>query len=244
MDPWISDRATYPVPLGYKARALMSLTSKGLPILHTRFCATPYSAEINLMAVEKLFPFWAVCVDTPANDGSMLPLFGSNLGTLYADMVRNLHYVYKRTNGNATFIVSEAPDDSTRDANIVCWLDGDVLYGEISYQPMTLRSAWTKGKLFPFQITGGPADVIRNPYHLIKHTMLDGGKYFPTIYNPLQHCQFRLDYLRRIRYLLLERDDTRGYEYEISVMNDGRIVFWQETRLTENRSYILPGYYF
>lgn len=228
---------------GYKERALESIKRKMLPSLSFNV----FTSVIDLMLILKqwqiLFPHWAIRCDIPTNDGTLLPLFGTNLGNKIESMEEKLYQV-KTTFPSVSFILSEAPDDSNRDSNIVCWLDGDVLYGEISYQPMTLRSAWVKGKLFPFQITGGPADVLRNGN--VPNLFPIGVRDIPSLKNDtsIETMQPRLDYLRRIRNHLLEREDVTGYEYEISVMDNGRIIFWQEISLTENRDRILPGYYF
>lgn len=216
--------------MGYKQQSLLQLEAKCLPTLYWESLPvhtliqneTTASNRISILTREiarvasKFSGHWALRTDEDVRSGSTLPLFGSNrqdtpaTGASKTLAVATAHPEY-------SYILSEAPDDSTRDANIVCWKEGDYLFGEISYQPMTLRDAWVRGKLYGFVITGGPQDFIRN-------------------YQTLQpKAQFRLDYLRRLHHLI--QDD--GYEYEVSVQNNSRIIVWQQLKLTENHNVLM-----
>jgi hypothetical protein len=218
--------------LGYKARALQNLNKKGLPV-YPWMTVTPFTVTSILACYAKEWSYrWAVRTDAPENTGQLLPLLGSNLKTSVEGLGEMLLDIQKK-NPECSFILSEAPDDSIRDSNIVCWKDGDYLFGEINFQSLTLRDAWVKGSLWPFVITGGPGDVLRNNKFILT-TRAESKEFIGQSLN-LAAYRFRLDYLRMIRELIIDE----GYEYEISVMNDGRIIFWQESPFTENRDTLL-----
>lgn len=216
--------------MGYKKQSLLQLEAKGLPTLYwedlqlnqilqglTTFAQkTKRIAQEIKRVADRHDGYWALRTDENTRSGKTLPLMGSNRGDTYASGARHA-YTISMANPEYTFVLSEAPDDSTRDANVVCWKDGDYLFGEIGFQPITLRDAWIHGKLHAFVITNGPQDIFRN-----RHTLQD-------------KTQFRLDYLRRLHTII--PDD--GYEYEVSIQYNSRIIVWQQLRLTENRGRLL-----
>ena len=231
---------------GYKTRALITLQEKGLPVLPHKHTGN----AVNAVNMAHLFMYnnggWAIRVDAPENTGKMHPLYGSNRGDSVANHQKMTRLAvalqdYQAEHPECSFLASAAPNDADRDANIVAYMDGDIMFAEMGFEPMTLRDAWTRGKLCPVAIDGSVGDYLRNrpmrrPTYC--HHFSVGGAYtfwekqYPedSMLNP-----FRVDYLRRIRNLIKHYP---GMEFEISVMNDGQLIFWQEAHLTEDRSHL------
>lgn len=206
---------------GYKARSLKALEEKGLPTLVWSSHDHIEDACHRATEYSRLFQGrWAIRVDRPQNDGRILPLFGSNKGTEFTSLHKHLN-TSKYDFPDCTFVVSEAPDDTTRDSNIVCWMDGDEMLFEIGFQPMTLRDAWTKGKLYYGAVDGGVGDYLRNTNLLCPHALL-------TV--------IRIEYLRRIRKMT---QTFVGEDFEVSVNHTGRIIFWQSIHIKDKREYIV-----
>jgi len=201
--------------MGYKARSLQDLYIKGLPTLDYSTTTSPdVAVEACKMYHNDYKGCWACRIDAPINTGKILPLFGSNkqtdLNTLLPIFEKILH-----DNPEYSFLCSEAPNDATRDANTVCWMQDDVMLGEISFESLTLRDAWTKGKpLIYYSIDGGVGDYLRNP---------------PVVHH-------RVNYLRKIRNIIKH---FHGEEFEISVAEKERIIVWQSISIKDVRDYTI-----
>lgn len=186
--------------MGFKAEILRNLVKQGLPVLDFSEMQT-YNHKLFCSWTKK-YPFWSIRGDYPyKKDG--LPLFScqENSGS-----VKEALETAKKKDPALTFIICDAPDVVSFQFNAVLRADGDILIGDISYDRLTLRSAWVRGTLVNVNIDGTVQDFFLQGIKSYRH----------------------VEKLREIRRMLL---GTSSY-YELTVLGSGRVIFWQEDKNT------------
>ena len=237
---------------GYKERALRKIQALGLPtvkfVVLTSFITVDYICDLITQYYET-FGAWAVRFDTPENTGRLLPLCGSNRGHKI-DVTARKVYDYLESNPNCSCILSSAPLETERDSNFTAQKKDGILYGEIGFEKMTLRDAFTIGKVYGYCIDNTIRDYFRISENWrktksffrvdnnIECTECTGdwivwGKNCPSM-TPVQ-----IEYLRKVHNLL--PDDSPLYE--VSAMNDGSLIFWQELPPLKDIDYIGFNWY-
>lgn len=195
---------------GYKARCLERLQAQGLPVLRHKVFQEPITPyEINQFRSESDDPArrWGVRADLPYKSDGLL--FFVNHGENGREIL-STSLAYKRMkaaygkNQELSFILSDSPEHGGRNFfNAVVWCEDDIMFGELCYDPCTLRKAWVAGNLKSFCIDNSVGDYIRNR----KTINLES-----------------ISALRKIRNLIM---GTRK-SYELTHLPSGKLVFWQE----------------
>jgi len=198
--------------MGYKVDSLKRISDAGLPSLQWQHFYKPISGAELLDMKSRWKNRWSLRTDYPVPTDKLLPCItceDMSDAGIVAHTVKS-----KKEDPRVEFIFSESPPHGKghRSFNAVLFCPGDQMLGEISYADMTLRGAWVGGDLIQVEIDGSCRDW---------HNQV----------RKQQHIQS----LRQIRNLI------RGTKkmFEITVMENGRIIFWQDLEFPNYRGWYL-----
>lgn len=197
--------------MGYKADALINLNNKGLSTIPFQLITHDNSwwyVENEFYLFLEDNPIWGIRTDYPYPVNRLLPCIVAEHCSP-KDALQRIKEIWNSDNLISLLFYKSIPINVDENFNAVVFYDNDVLYGEISFDNMTLRDAWTKGTLKSIIVDGSVGDFIKNKF--LKER---------DVYN-----------LRRVRKHI---EGMENKIFELTVTKENEIYFWQELNLPEH----------